>query len=233
MKNKIVHLGMIMDGNRRWAKKNKLETVIKGHEQGAQKLIDVCEWCKLFHIKYLTVYAFSTENWNRSKTEISGLFHLMDSFFRKKLNNCIANGVKIRIAGNRQLLSEDTLNLIEKVETATNDCTALTLTIALSYGGRDELIRAIQKCASDAKLGIIDPEKIEEQVFSTYLDTKDCPDIDLVVRTGGNHRLSNFFPWQTVYAEIYFTDILWPDFSYQDFCDIIENYEDIQINKGK
>ena len=233
MKNKIVHLGMIMDGNRRWAKKNKLETVIKGHEQGAQKLIDVCEWCKLFHIKYLTVYAFSTENWNRSKAEISGLFHLMDSFFKKKLDNCIANGVKIRIAGNRQLLSKDTLNLIERVESATDDCTALTLTIALSYGGRDELIRAIQKCTSDVKLGIIDSEKIGEQVFSTYLDTKDCPDIDLVVRTGGNHRLSNFFPWQTVYAEIYFTDILWPDFSYQDFCDIIQNYEDIQINKGK
>lgn len=233
MKNKIAHLGMIMDGNRRWAKKNKLESVIKGHEQGAQKLIDICEWCKEYHIKYLTVYAFSTENWNRSKTEISGLFRLMDTFFKKELSNCISNGIRIRIVGNRQLLSEDTKNLIERVETATENCTALTLTIALSYGGRDELIRAIRKCANDAKLGFVDPDSIEEHVFSEYLDTKGCPDIDLVVRTGGNHRLSNFFPWQTVYAEIYFTDTLWPDFSYQDFCAVIQHYEDIQINKGK
>ena len=226
------HVAVIMDGNGRWAKERHLPR-LAGHNAGAKAVERTLKAAQKAGVKFLTLYAFSTENWNRSKAEISGLFHLMDSFFKKKLDNCIANGVKIRIAGNRQLLSKDTLNLIERVESATDDCTALTLTIALSYGGRDELIRAIQKCTSDVKLGIIDSEKIGEQVFSTYLDTKDCPDIDLVVRTGGNHRLSNFFPWQTVYAEIYFTDILWPDFSYQDFCDIIQNYEDIQINKGK
>lgn len=233
MENKITHLGMIMDGNRRWAKKNKLKSILMGHEKGAKKLLEVCEWCEDVGISYLSVYAFSTENWNRSKEEISGLFQLMDKFFEKELDNCIEQGIKIRIAGNRSFLDAAALKTIKNVENATNKCNKLIVNIALSYGGRDELLRAIRKCSRDIKEGKITYEDITEEVFSKYLDTKGEPDFDMVIRTGGNHRLSNFFPWQTVYSELYFIDTLWPDFTRDMFDDALQYYESVQINKGK
>lgn len=233
MENKIKHLGMIMDGNRRWAKKNKMKSILVGHENGAKKLLEVCEWCEEVGIPYLSVYAFSTENWNRSKEEIDGLFQLMEKFFKKELDNCIKQGIRIRIVGNRDLLDDSALEIIDNVEAATSQCSKLMVNIALSYGGRDEILRAIRVCSEEVIAGKIASQDITEKVFSRYLDTSGCPDFDMVIRTGGNHRLSNFFPWQTVYSELYFIDTLWPDFTRAMFDEALHYYESVQINKGK
>lgn len=233
MVNSVTHVGIIMDGNRRWAKQNKLNSVLNGHKMGAYKLIDACKWCRKNSIPYITVYAFSTENWNRSEYEVTGLFNLLEDFFNKELSHCIEEGINIKISGNRSMFSMHILNLIENIESATSSCDKVYLNIALSYGGRDELLRAVRKCCNDIKSGTIDVEEIDEALFTSYLDTAQRPDIDLVIRTGGHHRLSNFFPWQTVYSEIYFTDTLWPEFTEEMFVDAIKYYQNIQINRGK
>ena len=208
--------------------------MLSGHEKGSQKLIDVCEWCKDRNIPWLTVYAFSTENWNRSAEEVNGLFQIMHKFFSRELDNCIRNGLRIKVVGDRGRLRPDVLALIADAESATSGCTGITVNIALSYGGRDELLRAVRRCAADVRDGSLPPEAIDEAVFSRYLDTSGCPDMDLVIRTGGDHRLSNFFPWQTTYAELYFTDTLWPDFSAEELDSVLENYRSkVKINKGK
>lgn len=233
MANFVKHVGIIMDGNRRWAKKNKLQSVLNGHEKGAYKLIDACKWCSKYGIPYITVYAFSTENWGRSEYEVTGLFKLLENFFNNELDNCIKEGISIKISGNRSMFSAHILSIIDKIESSTEHCNKVFLNIALSYGGRDELIRAVRKCSSDVKKGVFNPEDIDESIFASYLDTSGRPDIDLVIRTGGNHRLSNFFPWQTVYSEIYFIDTLWPDFTEEMFVSAIKYYESTQINHGK
>ena len=222
-----------MDGNRRWAKKNKMATILLGHERGGDTLIEVCRWCKKHQIRYLTVYAFSTENWNRSEKEISGLFKLMESFFNQRMDEVVREGVNVHVIGDLSRLPEDSRAIIRNAEKASEHCDALWLNIAMSYGGRDELLRAVKQCAVAAAEGRLRPEEITEELFAGYLDTKGCPDMDMVIRTGGNHRLSNFFPWQTVYSELYFTDVLWPDFSYEDFCAALRYYEAVTINKGK
>ena len=231
--NELRHVGIIMDGNRRWAKRNKLKSVLNGHEMGTRRLIDACKWCKKYGIKYITVYAFSTENWNRSDYEVKGLFELMAKFFRDEIDNCISEGINIVVSGNRSMLDKKVVSLIENVEEDTSKCDKVFLNIGISYGGRDELLRAVRACCNDAINGTLLPSNIDESTFSEYLDTVNRPDIDLVIRTGGNHRLSGFFPWQTVYSEIFFTDILWPDFSEALFVDAIKYFDSIQINKGK
>lgn len=234
MENKVTHLGIIMDGNRRWARMHKAVTVLKGHEVGSQKLIDVCKWCKSRDIRYLTVYAFSTENWKRTEEEVDGLFEIMRKFFRKELDNCIRNGLQIQVVGDRKRLPPDIQQLIANAEAATGNCTGITVNIALNYGGRDELLRAVRQAAEDVKDSKLSTAEIDEIVFGRYLDTNGCPDMDLVIRTGGDHRLSNFFPWQTTYAELYFTDTLWPDFSEGELDTVLENYRNkVKINKGK
>ena len=233
MENKITHLGIIMDGNRRWAKKNKMKTVLVGHEYGAKKLLEVCEWCGEAGIPYLSIYAFSTENWNRSKEEVDGLFRLMKEFFNRELDNCIKRGVRIRIVGNRNLFDDSVLKIIDDVEKATSQCSKLVVNVALSYGGRDEILRAIRACSEDVIAGKIASQDITEEVFSEYLDISEYPDYDMVIRTGGNHRLSNIFPWQTVYSELYFIDTFWPDFTKEMFDEALSYYESVQINKGK
>ncbi len=233
MENKIKHLGIIMDGNRRWAKKNKLSSVLMGHEKGAKKLLEVCNWCIESDIHFLSVYAFSTENWNRSKDEINGLFQLMDKFFQQALDKCIEQGIKIKIVGNKSYFNEATIDMINKVEHATSLCSMLQLNIAFSYGGRDEILRAIRRLSDDVLLNNVKTDDISEDMFSKYLDTTESPDFDMVIRTGGYQRLSNFFPWQTVYAELYFVETLWPDFNKQIFDEAISYYKKIQINNGK
>lgn len=233
MENKVKHLGIIMDGNRRWAKKNKMKSILIGHDTGARKLLDVCKWCKNAGIEYLSVYAFSTENWNRSKEEINGLFQLMNKFFNQELDTFIKEDINIKILGNRSLLHKTEITTIEKVEEATSLCKTLRLNIALSYGGHDEILRAVTKCFDDIKKQNISIEDINEETFSNYLDTQGCPNIDMVIRTGGNRRLSNFFPWQTAYAELYFSDILWPDFNKTLFDEALRYYENTNINNGK
>lgn len=232
-KNKLTHLGVIMDGNRRWARKNGLRSVLNGHEEGVNRLMDLCTWCLEKNIPYLSVYAFSTENWNRNKAEIDGLFAIMDRFFKEELGNCIKKGIRIVVVGDRSLLKEAQQVTIGLAEEETKHCDKLLVQIAISYGGRNELTRAMQKIAADIEEGQIKKTEITENVIEEHLDTAGVPMIDMVIRTGGNHRLSNFFIWQAAYAEIYFTNTLWPDFSKEEFIKMLDDYENIDINMGK
>lgn len=231
--DKPAHLGVIMDGNRRWAKRHSLRSLISGHEEGAQKFIDVCTWCIEEGVPYLSVYAFSTENWNRSREEVDDLMRLLKSMFIDQINLCIEKNIRVIVAGNRDLLGEDVRSVIDSVEERTRDNTALTVQIALSYGGRDEIVRAAQSLCRAVRDGEIAVDAIDEAAFASRLDTRECPDIDMVIRTGGQRRLSNFFPWQTVYSEIYFIDALWPDFSKAMFLEALSYYKNVTINLGK
>lgn len=229
----IRHLGVIMDGNRRWAKKHMFTSVMRGHEKGVDTFMDICTWCQDAGIPYLTVYAFSTENWERSQEEVAGLFKLMQRFFRDEVETCIRRDIRIKVIGNLTKLQPEDLETVRKAEQMTAHCKNLLVQVAISYGGRDELLRATKEMAADVLAGKLRLEEITEESFEACLDTAGVPDVDLVIRTGGNQRLSNFLPWQTVYAEIYFTPILWPDFSRADFDEALRYYEGVQINRGK
>ncbi|MBQ6468838.1 MAG: di-trans,poly-cis-decaprenylcistransferase [Lachnospiraceae bacterium] len=231
--NKVRHLGVIMDGNRRWARAHMLESVMRGHEKGVDTFIDICKWCEEEEIPYLTVYAFSTENWNRSEQEVSSLFKLMERFFKEEVGTCIKRDIRMVIVGDLSRLDPEARETVQRTMELTKDCKTLVCQVAISYGGRDEIIRAARRYAEDVKEGKADPADLTEEVFDGYLDTAGIPDIDFVIRTGGNRRLSNFFPWQTVYSEIWFTDTLWPDFTKEELREALDYYEHIQINKGK
>ena len=233
MKN-IKHIGVIMDGNRRWAKSHKLET-LQGHNKGAENFGHLCDWCLQEKIPYVTVYAFSTENWKRTEQEINHLFGLMERYFIEEKARCVEKGVKITIIGERDRFSARVNSIIRDIETATRDCKNLQVQIALSYGGRDEITRATKKIASDVQSGGLKIEDITEETFATYLDTAEIPDVDLVIRTGGeeNRRLSNFLPWQTVYAELFFSDLMWPEFTQEEFARALEYYHTVKRKLGK
>ena len=231
--NELKHLGVIMDGNRRWAKKHMLESVLKGHERGVDVFIDTCKWCQELGIPYLTVYAFSTENWNRNRDEVAGLFRLMGNFFENEVGTCIERDIRMVIVGDLSRLEEKDALTVKRTMEMTAHCKSLICNVAISYGGRDEILRAVKKYTGDVMNGVRDPGDLDETVFESYLDTAGVPDIDLIIRTGGNHRLSNFFPWQSTYSEIYFTDTLWPDFTKEELEKAVNMYKDIQINKGK
>ena len=231
--NKVRHLGVIMDGNRRWARRHMFRSVMRGHEKGVDTFIDLCEWCENAEIPYLTVYAFSTENWKRSQEEVTDLFKLMRRFFVEEIHRCIEKGVRVVVVGNLSPLSAEDLAIIRDAEEVTKHCEKLYLQIALSYGGRDEILQAAAAYARDLAAGRIPDGELTEEVFESYLLTHGVPDMDLVIRTGGDHRLSNFFPWQTTYADLWFTDVLWPDFSEELLGEALAWYREIKINKGK
>ncbi|MCQ2435550.1 MAG: polyprenyl diphosphate synthase [Clostridia bacterium] len=233
MENRVRHLGIIMDGNRRWAKVHALASAFDGHRTGGYRMIDTCEWCEDLGIDYLTVYAFSTENWTRSQEEVEGLFRLMEKLFVEQIDRCVEKDVKVLITGNLSMLSERSLQTVEKVKSMTAHCKRLTLNIALSYGGRDEIVRGVQSCVRDVIDGKMSVDDITEKSFGAHLDSAGLPDMDLVIRTGGQHRLSNFFPWLTVYSEMFFTDVLWPDFSKELLIEALDYYASVQINNGK
>jgi undecaprenyl diphosphate synthase len=223
-----------MDGNRRWAKSHKME-LYQGHNTGAEKFGHVCDWCLDSGIKYLTVYAFSTENWKRTPKEINHLFGLMEKYFIEEKTECVKKGIRIKIIGDRSRFDARVISVIQGIETATADCEKLHVQIALSYGGRDEIVRAVKKIAAEAVNGGINPQTITEEIFEQYLDTADIPDADLVIRTGGaeNRRLSNFLPWQTVYAELFFSDLLWPEFTREEFDRALEYFYTLKRKLGK
>lgn len=217
------HVAIIMDGNGRWAKKRMMPRTY-GHTVGSKVVEDMLEVADNLGVKYFTVYAFSTENWKRSTEEVSTLMGILRQYLKGCIKKCMKNNVRCRVIGRRQELSSDIIDSIEKLEEATKNNTGITFTIAINYGGRDEVKRAIQKiCQKALESGEeFDINSIDEEMISANLDTSYMPDPDLLIRTSGEQRLSNFLPWQLAYTEFYFTDIFWPDFNEEElikaFC---------------
>lgn len=210
MQNKISHLAIIMDGNGRWAQKRGLPR-LKGHDMGARAAKRIVEAAKARSIKYLTLYAFSSENWKRPQEEVEGLFSLLERFIAEEVDRLKSSGICIHVIGDLSRFSSRLRETIGRTLEETRNNQELHLAIALNYGGRDEIIRASRKLMASG----IAPEDLDEQTFSGLLDTAFLPDPDLLIRTGGEWRVSNFLLWQLAYTEIYFSDILWPDFDEQ------------------
>lgn len=217
------HIGIIMDGNGRWAKKRFLPRAM-GHRQGAQALDKLTKEAEGLGVEYITVYAFSTENWKRSKDEVDSIMGLLREYINRFFNDK-KSILKIRSAGDLTALFPDLQADIEKLKEQSKDRPGMTLTIAINYGGRDEIRRAVTKIAEDVKAGKIQPEDINDQMISDNLDTAGIPDPELIIRTSGEFRTSNFLMWQSAYSEYYITDKLWPDFNVEDLKDAIKAYQ--------
>lgn len=215
------HIAIIMDGNGRWAKARGMPRAV-GHERGVEALRRTVEGAQEIGLKNLTVYSFSTENWRRPVAEVNALFGLLKAYVKRDLNRLASEGVRVRILGTRQGLPEDILELVERAEARTAQNDAFNLCIAFNYGGREELVRAARKMATDMASGDIAEADVTEETFATYLDTEGIPDPDIVIRTSGEFRLSNFLVWQAAYAELVFMDVLWPDFSKAQLVEAIE-----------
>lgn len=217
------HVAIILDGNGRWAKSKGMPRNY-GHTAGAKNVETVCQAAGELGIKYLTLYAFSTENWNRPKAEVDALMKLLENY----LNNCIKtaekNNLRVRVLGDTSGLDVKFQESIRNLEEASAKNTGLNLSIAINYGSRDEMLRAMKKIARKCKDGELEPEEIDEKLFAEHLDTKGLPDPDLLIRTSGEQRLSNYLLWQLAYSEFYFTDIPWPDFHKKDLERAIEAY---------
>mgnify|MGYP000887572594 FL=1 len=210
--NKLEHLAIIMDGNRRWAKEKSMMTTM-GHKRGADVLVDIAKYCNEIGLKYLTVYAFSTENWKRTEEEVGYLMGLLGVYLDKFLNELDMKNIKISFIGNIDVIDSSLSNRIRNLEAKTSNNTGLNLIIAFNYGGRDEIVRACRNIAEEVKDGKLNLEDIDENVFSNHLYTKGKKDPDLVVRTSGEMRTSNFLPWQITYSEFLPLDKYWPDFT--------------------
>ncbi len=217
------HVAIILDGNGRWAKK-RLMPRKAGHAAGARAVEQICEDAWNLGIKYLTVYAFSTENWKRPQKEVDALMKLLRSYLKDCIKRSTKNNMCVKVIGDVTLLDEDLRRQIVELEEATKDNTGLHFQVALNYGSRDEMIRGMRKLCRDVSAGRVDPEDITEQMFSGYLDTREIPDPDLLIRTSGEERVSNFLLWQLAYTEFYFTDVLWPDFNKEELQKAIAYY---------
>ena len=217
------HVAIILDGNGRWAKKRFLPRNM-GHAQGIKTVERIIEDAFDMGIKYLTVYAFSTENWRRPKDEVDALMKLLRDYLKTCIKRANKNNMRVRVIGDVTGLSEDLREKIEQLEEASKGNTGINFTIALNYGSRDEMIRAMKKMAGDLLAGTLKKEDITEDAFAGYLDTKGIPEPDLMIRTSGEQRLSNFMLWQLAYTEFYFTDVLWPDFNKKELKKAVEYY---------
>ena len=217
------HVAIILDGNGRWAKAKGMPRTY-GHIQGAKTVEDICEVAYNMGIQYLTVYAFSTENWNRPKEEVEALMKLLRNYMKNCLKRANQNNMCVRVIGEKSRLDEDIRKSIEELENATKDNTGLHFTIAINYGGRDELVRATRKIAERVASGEIKPEEITESMLNDNLDTAGYPDPDLMIRTCDELRISNFLLWQLAYTEFYVTPVPWPDFSKEELEKAVEAY---------
>lgn len=217
------HIAIILDGNGRWAKKKGMPRSY-GHTQGSKNVERICEDAYKMGVKYLTVYAFSTENWKRPKEEVDTLMNLLRNYMKTCLKTAEKNRMCVKVLGDKTALDHDIQKRIAELEEATKNNDGLHFQIALNYGSRDEMIRAVRNMCSDCKDGKIEPGQVDEALFETYLDTKGIPDPDLMIRTSGEQRLSNYLLWQLAYSEFYFTDVLWPDFTKEDLAKAIEYY---------
>lgn len=219
----INHIAFIMDGNGRWANARGLPRY-KGHKEACNRIIEVFSYCKEYNIKVMSFYAFSTENWKRPKAEINHLFHYLEVFFKKEMPTLMRDGVKVMVSGDLSKLPLKTQNTCLEAIEKTKDNQNYVFNICLNYGGRDEIVRATKLIHKDAVNGKIDIDKLDNDVFSKYLYTLDLPDVDLMVRTSGEERLSNFLLWQCAYAEFVFPKVHWPDFKKEAFLDCLKEY---------
>lgn len=217
------HVGIILDGNGRWAKKRLMPRNF-GHVQGSKVLEQICEDADEIGIKYLTVYVFSTENWKRSEAEVSGLMTILRGYLKDCIKRAARNNMKVRILGRRDRLDADIIKSIEELEEASKNNTGLVFQVALNYGARDEMIRAMRRMTADIIENNQSPECIDEELFSSYLDTAGAPDPDLIIRTSGEQRISNFLLWQCAYSEFDFPEILWPDFNKNRLIEAVKRY---------
>ena len=217
------HIAIIMDGNRRWAKKRMLPGKL-GHKEGAETLKKVVRYANKLGIEYVTVYAFSTENWKREQEEVDALMSLLETYLDDFAKEADTENIVIRVLGRRKELSERLLQKIDQTVERTKNNTGTIFSIALNYGGRDEIVTAIKNIAEDVKNNKVDIDSITEELVSDYMYTKNMPDPDLMIRTSGELRTSNFLPWQLVYSEFLFLDKYWPDFSEKDIDEAIEVY---------
>jgi len=226
------HIAIIMDGNGRWAKQRGLLRNV-GHEKGTKSVREVVETCAEMNINFLTLYAFSTENWNRPKLEVELLMRLLVSSLRKEIKTLQDNDIKLNAIGNLELLPKKVNRELMDVISATKNNTRMTLTLALSYGSREEIIKTVKEISLKVKNNLISRDDIDESVINNHLYTQNLPDVDLLIRTSGEQRISNFLLWQLAYAELYFTEILWPDFTKTHLFEAILNYQNRERRFGK
>jgi undecaprenyl diphosphate synthase len=226
------HLAIIMDGNGRWAKNQGMMRVF-GHEKGTKSVKQTVENCAKLGIEFLTLYAFSTENWNRPKIEVDTLMKLLVSSLKKELKTLQNNNIKLNAIGNLDTLPSGVKKELVEVIKKTQSNNRMTLTLALSYGARDEIINVVKIISEKVKNNIISADAIEESIINQHLYTHNMPDVDLVIRTSGEHRISNFLLWQIAYAEFYFTDVLWPDFNEEELNKALLSYQKRERRFGK
>ncbi|EBA17721.1 undecaprenyl diphosphate synthase [Roseobacter sp. SK209-2-6] len=217
------HVAIIMDGNGRWAQSRGRPRLF-GHHAGARRVREVVECCPELGVKYLTIFAFSTENWKRTQVEVAGLMSLFRRYISKEMKALAARNVRVRFIGDRVRLDAKLVKLMDQLEEETQENDGTHLTIALNYGGRDEVARATKRLAQDVAAGKLDPEKVDQETLPRYLDTHVLPDPDLVIRTSGEARISNFLLWQSAYAEYEFIDTLWPDFTSEEMGRLCRSY---------
>lgn len=226
------HIAIIMDGNGRWARVNSVSR-INGHRKGAESVRDIVKTCREIGIRYLTLYAFSVENWLRPTTEIRALMGLLEKFLRSELREMQDSGIRLMAIGDIETLPEKVKKLLQKTIENTSNNNGMVLNLALSYGGRDEIVGAVKEILKDSKSGKITPVDITKEVFSGYLYTSGIPDPDLLIRTSGEYRISNFLLWQMAYSEFYFTDVLWPDFRRENLIEAIVDYQERERRFGR
>ena len=225
------HVAIILDGNGRWAKSKGMPRNY-GHVRGAKNLETICRDAYNMGIKYLTVYLFSTENWKRSKEEVNALMDLFRSYTKTCKNTARKNNMKVRVLGDPEALDSDLRRSLKELEESSKGNTGLNFQIAINYGSRDEMIRAIRRLTQDCMEGEVRPEDIDERLFASYLDTREVPDPDLLIRTSGEQRLSNYLLWQLAYTEFYFTEVPWPAFTKEELWKAIEKYNSRERRYG-
>ena len=214
------HVAIIMDGNGRWAEQRGQPRLV-GHHAGAKRIREIVEACPAVGVKYLTIFAFSTENWKRTQSEVSGLMRLFKRYIRRESQNLVDDGVRVRFIGDRINLNEQLVRTMDELELVTADNKKVNLTLALNYGGRDEVTRAVQRLAREIEQQRLTAKEVSAKVLAGFLDTHFLPDPDLVIRTSGEARISNFLLWQSAYAEYEFIETLWPDFNSQEFSQLV------------
>ena len=225
------HIAIIMDGNGRWARRRGMPRTF-GHSQGAKVVEEILEDADHLGVKYLTVYAFSTENWSRPQAEVKALMNLLRRYMKSSLAKCTKNNVRVRVIGDKSMLDKDLQDAIEDLERNTASNTGIGFQIAINYGSRDEIVRSVRELAKNVRKGLIEPDEINENMITNNLDTGGIPEPDLLIRTGGEQRISNFLLWQTAYAELYFCDTAWPDFSKKDLEKAVEAFNSRERRYG-